>query len=211
MGECYRMMFMEPQRKNRLIAAPGNTLSNWSFFFTSNLLFARLQRDDPFFVPDLMGASVGMILAVASTLWHSTNSAAVHYVDLCFMYVVMLFIPCSILAHTYPSEITVPILVAVEVLIVVTLMIYYKALYERKEYHEVFILAFRQDLLRNGDKAPRMIKMCLFFAIPVLLLWFVIPDGYLALVMRTNAAHDLPQLCASVDVTPLIWCALFTN
>jgi len=50
-SECYRMMFMEPQRKNRLIAAPGNTLSNWCFFFTSNLLFARLQRDDPFFVP----------------------------------------------------------------------------------------------------------------------------------------------------------------
>jgi len=167
-SECYRMMFMEPQRKNRLIAAPGNTLSNWSFFFTSSLLFARLQRDDPFFVPDLMGASVGMILAIASTLWHSTNSAAVHYVDLCFMYAVMLFIPCSILAHTYPSEITVPILVAVEVLIVVTLMIHYKGLYERKEYHDVFTLAFRQELLKKGDKAPHMIKMCLFFGIPVL-------------------------------------------
>jgi len=147
-----------------------------------------------------------------------------------------------------------------EVLIVVTLVIYFKALYDRKEFHEVFTLAFRQDLLRNGDKAQRMIKMCLFFAKPVFLqfyllcgvqhcdeilyyigntalsvawiyrsgerwaldghpllkvvkylpyqsffLWFVITDGYLALAMRTNTAHDLPQLYASVDVTPLIW------
>ncbi len=84
--DCYHDMFCEPTRKSSLIRRPGNTYSNFVYFFTGICVFLSVQNErshNPFYVADAMFGLMLLLLSLFSVLWHGSNSTTiVHYCDL---------------------------------------------------------------------------------------------------------------------------------
>ena len=90
---CYDQMFCEPMRAKALLRRPGNTLSNMIYLFTALLILSSC-RASPFALADGLFATMLLLLAIFSTLWHSSHAPKVHYMDLwamdsCIVYLVV--------------------------------------------------------------------------------------------------------------------------
>lgn len=97
---CYEEMFSEPPRLiinptdrtvyPALLSRPGNTYSNFNYFWGGFYLLAALLSSPethrtPFFHVDMLYAVVLLSLAVFSVLWHSSHYNKVHTLDLATM------------------------------------------------------------------------------------------------------------------------------
>lgn len=106
---CYDEMFCEPARSGKLVARPGNTYSNFIYFFngllvTSSALFGSTPFLGPptpvynnFWAADLLFGLMMLCLSAFSVLWHATNLPLAHYPDLwsmdsCIAYQVLRFV-----------------------------------------------------------------------------------------------------------------------
>lgn len=89
---CYNEMFSEPGRAS-LVARVGNTYSNILFLF-GGLCVLLAVPSVLFWVSDAMFGIMLVLLAIFSTLWHSTNAAWTQYPDLwameaCIIYLIL--------------------------------------------------------------------------------------------------------------------------
>lgn len=118
---CYEEMFSEPTRLGRLLRRPGNTLSNFVYFYgASCILLSALEAflnpvvENMFTLADAIFGAMLLILSIASTIWHGSNAPDSQYVDLwamdcCIIYlnirVVFLGFACLFvqLVNTDPS------------------------------------------------------------------------------------------------------------
>lgn len=72
-----------------MVRRPGNTYSNFVYFFHSLLVLISVYRDlergetsDPFWVSDLLFGVMLLILSMLSVLWHASNAPKSQYIDL---------------------------------------------------------------------------------------------------------------------------------
>lgn len=94
--KCYTEMFMEPTRQHRLIRRPGNTLSNATYLFAAGCILASSlsNRDNSFWMADVLFGVMLLVLFISSVLWHGTNAPWTQYVDLwsmdsCILYLIL--------------------------------------------------------------------------------------------------------------------------
>ena len=102
---CYDDMFCEPNRKDRLIRRPGNTLSNFFYLFSAMIALASSysrafsnEEKTSFILSDFIFGIMLLILSISSTVWHGCNAMWSHGVDLWSMEAVIIYLPIRMMS-----------------------------------------------------------------------------------------------------------------
>jgi len=188
--ECYHDMFSEPTRHGRLLRRPGNTMSNFTYLFTSLSVFASSwlsKRNNTFWVADTAFAVMLLLLTIFSILWHGCNPTWVHYLDLwsmdsCIVYLIIrsaaLGGACAL--HTYLGLLEetakwwgATACACIYAGLIVALGMDKYGLFQKQYLHRQCLFSIRNRLLGvskmfgGGHIDMHISNLCTFFTLPV--------------------------------------------
>ena len=208
-NQCYEEMFSEPIRLGRLLRSPGNALSNAVYFFGALLILLSASRSlqllperfclpcnhsdrysgSTFLIFDVLFGLDLLILSIASTLWHGSNSTLSHYIDLWSMDCCIISVPIRNITYAAlvisikvmrwdpaHAKFIMRWLSALSYLVVILLYgrFYYK-LWKKKWLHGPCPLSTRarlsgtSDIFGMGHKDVFVSEVCIFAALAVIL------------------------------------------